>query len=88
MRGVQGVPDSTSVTAVVLNVTVTQPDVAGYASVYPSGTTPPLASNLNYSKGQTVPNLVVARVGDDGRINVISSASTHVIIDVVGWFDG
>lgn len=86
IRGVKLVPNSTNVTAVVLNVTVTDPDGPGYATVYPSLTTVPTASNLNYLKGQSVPNLVVARVGADGRINLISQASSHMIVDVVGWF--
>lgn len=88
IRGVKGVPNSTSVVAVVLNVTVTQPAGSGYATVYPTGTTAPTASNLNYVKGQTVPNLVVVKVGADGKIYLLSQASTHMIVDVVGWFGG
>ncbi len=85
VRGVAGVPDSSDVKAVVLTVTVTQPDYAGYLSVFASGMDRPTASNLNYVRGQTVSNQVIAEVGSDGRVNVFAFRSTHVVIDVVGW---
>ena len=86
IAGQGGVPLG-GVTAVVLNVTVTQPTAETYVTVFPSGTTPPLASNLNVLPGQTVPNLVVARVGPDGKVSVYNNTGTlHVVIDVVGWF--
>jgi len=48
----------------------------------------PTTSNLNFAAGQTIPNLVVARVGQDGNISFFNAAgATDVIADVVGWFD-
>jgi hypothetical protein len=48
----------------------------------------PTASNLNFGAGQTIPNLVVARVGHGGDVAIFNAAgSTDVIADVVGWFD-
>jgi len=88
IRGVQGVPNSLSVKAVVLTVTVTQPGGPGYATVYPSLTTAPTASNLNYLKDKTISNLVVVPVGTDGKINLVSYASTHMVVSVAGWFGG
>ncbi|MGH9226597.1 MAG: hypothetical protein ACRD2W_23065 [Acidimicrobiales bacterium] len=36
---------------------------------------------------QTVPNLVVAKVGADGKVNLFNlTGSTHVVADVAGWF--
>jgi hypothetical protein len=87
VTGVGGVPAGAS--AVVLNVTVTEPTAPSYLTVYPSGTPRPLASNLNYVAGQTVPNLVVAKVGTDGRVDAFNAAgATHLVFDVVGWFEG
>jgi hypothetical protein len=82
-----GVPGS-GVAAVVLNVTVTAPTSGGYISVYPDGVTRPLASNLNFSANETVPNLVIAPVGADGRVDFYngSGGSAHLIADVSGWF--
>jgi hypothetical protein len=85
--GVGGVLDL-AVDSVVLNVTVTEPTARGFLTVFPANVARPTASNLNFSPGQTVPNLVVARVDDAGRIRIFnSSGSSHVVADVVGWFN-
>jgi hypothetical protein len=54
--GASGVP-ATNVSAVVLNATVTEPTAGSHLTVYPTGVPRPLAANLNFSAGQTVPNL-------------------------------
>ncbi|MBW3547057.1 MAG: hypothetical protein KY452_02835 [Actinobacteria bacterium] len=81
-----GVPAS-GVSAVVMNVTVTQPTASSVLTAWPSGETQPNASNLNYTAGQTVPNLVVVKVGAEGKVNLRNlSGYTHVVADVVGWY--
>lgn len=88
VTGRGGVPAS-GVGAVVLNVTATQPTAAGFLTLFPSGSPLPPASNLNFVPGQSVPNLVVVRVGANGRVGMYnSSGHTHVIFDVAGWFAG
>ena len=43
-------------------------------------------SNLNFVAGQTVPNLVLARVGQGNGVNFsINAGTADVIADVVGW---
>jgi hypothetical protein len=79
-----GLP-ATGLTSVVMNVTVTQPASAGFLTVWPSGSPRPNASNLNFASGQTVPNLVIAKLGPGGAIAYNSSARTHVIIDILGY---
>lgn len=69
--------------AVGLNITVTEPDAAGYLTVFPCGQPTPLASSLNFIAGQTIPNYVIAQLGPGGTICVFSNVSTHVIADVV-----
>src|SRR5262245_16691121 len=49
-----GIP-ATGVGAVMLNVTAVNPTAPGYLTVYPCGTTPPKASNVNYTTGQVIP---------------------------------
>jgi hypothetical protein len=72
---------------VVVNVTATQPSTGGYLTVWPSGEARPNASNLNFTAGQTIPNLVVAKVGSNGQISIYNNTgSTHVIVDVLGYF--
>src|SRR5207247_7160663 len=61
-----GIP-ATGVAAVVLNVTVTGPTAPSFVTVWPTGPPRPTASNINFTKGQTVPNLVTVQVGCGGR---------------------
>lgn len=81
-----GVP-SVGVGSVALNVTVTNPTASGFLTVWPAGSPRPNASNLNFSPGQTVPNMVTVPVGQDGKVSIYASAGTSdVIVDVLGWF--
>ncbi|MFB8395408.1 hypothetical protein [Streptomyces yangpuensis] len=85
VAGVEGVP-LTGVTAVVLNVTVTNPTEVSHLIVHPHGIGRPGVSNLNFTAGQTVANLVVVPVVD-GRVTFYNnSGSTDVIADLNGWF--
>jgi len=86
VTGRGGVPVS-GVTAVVLNVTVTQPASQGFITVYAGGTTRPSASNLNFLAGQTVPNLVIAPVATDGTVSLFngSAGTVQLIADVSGY---
>jgi len=87
VTGVGGVP-ATGVTAVALNVAVT--NAAGppsYLTVWPKGATRPFASNINFSPGVSVSNVVVARVGADGSVSIYNSTGTvAVVADVQGWY--
>lgn len=85
VRSVGGLPST--VGAVVLNVTATDLDGADtFVTVYPAGVARPLASNLNVTGGQSVPNLVVTPTGD-GRVTLYSNAGTvHLVADVEGWY--
>lgn len=77
----------TGVGAVALNVTVASPTASNYLTVYPSGAAQPIASNLNFTAGQTIANMVIAKVGNDGQIAIFNKAgATQVVVDVVGWF--
>ena len=84
VTGAAGVPVS-GVGAVSLNVTAVDPDGAGFVTVFPCGERP-LAANLNYVKGQIVPNAVIAPVSAAGEVCFFSLADTHLIADVNGWF--
>ncbi|WP_158714732.1 PKD domain-containing protein [Streptomyces erythrochromogenes] len=86
ISGLRGVPEG--ITAVALNVTVTNPKEAGHLSVFPAGGSIPITSNVNFTAGQTVANAVIVPVGPDGSINVRNGAwaGTDVIVDVVGFY--
>ncbi|MCL4449046.1 MAG: hypothetical protein M1483_04565 [Actinobacteria bacterium] len=90
VAGEGGIPASASATpptAVVLDVAVTDTTAPSYLTVYPSGATPPTASDLNWTAGVTRANLVVATLAPGGTLLVYNfSGSTDVVIDVVGYF--
>ena len=87
VTGVGGVPTA-GVAAVVLNVTATNASgPASFLTVWPKGAVRPLASNLNFSAGTSVPNLVTARVGADGSVSVYNNVGVvSVVADVQGWY--
>jgi hypothetical protein len=87
VAGVNGVP-ATGVTSVVLNVTATgATGPESFLTVFPAGTQQPLASDLNFVAGQTVPNLVVATVGANGQVSIYNNlGSVDVVVDVEGYF--
>ncbi|MFD9370107.1 peptidoglycan recognition protein [Streptomyces sp. NPDC060020] len=85
VAGVDGIP-ATGVKAVVLNVTATNPTQPSFVSVYPSGTTRSSASNLNFTPGQTIPNLVVVPVVD-GKVSFYNNqGNVDLIADITGYF--
>jgi hypothetical protein len=84
-RGAGGVP--VAATAVVANVTVTGPTAAGFLTAWPSDAPRPTASDLNFVPGQTVPNLVVVKIGADGKVNLYNlTGTTDAVVDVVGYY--
>ena len=86
VTGVGGVPAS-GVGAVVLDLTATEPSAAGYLGVFPANEAMPAASSLNFAAGQTIANMVTAKVSADGKVKIYNGAgTTHVVADVAGWF--
>jgi hypothetical protein len=86
VAGVSGVPADAS--AVSLNVTATDTRVGGYVTVWPTGGTRPVVSNLNFVSGQTVPNLVTTKVGTGGTVSLFnaSGAAVDLIVDLGGYY--
>ncbi len=88
VAGLGGVPAS-GVEAAVLNVTAIDPSSGGYLTVYPAGGKVPLASSVNYSAGEVVPNRVIVPLASDGDVSIYSSAGTpNLAVDVSGWLSG
>jgi uncharacterized protein (DUF1501 family) len=85
IAGRESVPEHA--TAVVLNVTATRVTGPSYVSVWPHGDDPPGTSNLNVAPGQTIANLVVCRLGDEGALSITNPITDcDVIADVLGFF--
>jgi len=86
IRGNCGVP--TSAKAVAVNITSVGSAGGGYLIAYPSGGTLPLASYLTFDPGQgaLANGGIVALSTLPNDLAVTTSTSTHVIIDVFGYF--
>ena len=76
-------------TAIALNVTAVTPSGAGYATVFPFGTTQPVAASVNYTAGAVVNNAIIAQIPNplsSFDFTVYSFAQSHYVIDIVGYF--
>ena len=70
----------------IANVTATSTTAWGYLSAWPTGSAQPVASNLNFLPGQTVPNLVMMKLGNGGAISIANGpGSANVLVDVMGY---
>ena len=86
--GAAGVPAS-GVSAAIVNLTVTRPTASSYLTVYPGGQPLPSTSSLNFLAGETRANRAIVPVGPDGTITIYNRAGTsHVVVDVNGWYTG
>ncbi|MCE9621707.1 MAG: hypothetical protein K8R99_05110 [Actinomycetia bacterium] len=85
VAGRGGVPGA-GAGSVALNVTAINPSAAGFMTVWPAGQARPNASNLNFTAGQVIPNMVIVPIGADGQISLWSYSSVDVLVDVLGWF--
>jgi hypothetical protein len=82
--GLGWVPATAS--AVATNLTVVEPRQPGFATAWPAGQGWPGASNANMERaGEIVPVATLTRLGE-GSLSLLTSASSHVVLDVSGWF--
>jgi len=69
-----------------INVTIAGAEANGFANIYPQGSAsaPDANSVINFNAGRNVANGVTATTGTESKFCIYTSATTHVIIDVVG----
>lgn len=75
--------------AVALNVTAVTPSGAGFATVYQSGLTRPLAASLNYTAGAVVNNTVVVGIPNPLGLTdftIYTFAASDYVVDIVGYY--
>jgi hypothetical protein len=77
-------------TAAVVTLTATDALNQGWISVFPCGETPPITSNLNVRVNEARAVSAIVGLGTDplakGKICIQSNITTHVIIDVNGYY--
>jgi hypothetical protein len=79
-----GIP--TTAAAYSMNVTVVPDGGLGYLTVWPTGSAQPLVSTLNSFDGSVVANAAIVPAGTNGAISVFTAGSTHVVLDINGYF--
>lgn len=85
---VAGIP-ATGVRAIVVNLTAVKAHSRGWFTAFPSGTSLPATSTLNFRAGWTGSVTATVPVGADGTIIVRAGAGgADLLVDVVGWYAG
>ena len=85
VTGRGGVPASCA--AAVLNVTIAGATGDTFLTVWPNGEGQPTTSSVNARPGQTAANLVISKLGADGKIRIRNeNGSAHILVDVAGYF--
>jgi hypothetical protein len=84
-----GVPIA-GVGAVYLNFVATGGTAPGFLTVFPTGSSQPGVSSLNYLPGPNVANAVISQVGTGGQVTIrnTSAGSVDLVGDVGGYFVG
>ncbi|MBM7790362.1 hypothetical protein [Tenggerimyces flavus] len=84
--GVGGVP-TTNVSAVAVNITVTNPSADTGLLAWPTGTTRPTVTTLSTNAGRTMSASAQVKVGIGGKISVFASnGSLDLFVDVQGYY--
>lgn len=83
------VGDKGSFAAAALNITVVNPNVAGYITAFPYLASQPTAATINYVAGDIRNGLAIVRLDQTPatyEFSVYSFAQTHLVADIVGYF--
>lgn len=70
---------------VLAHLTITQPDGAGYATIFPCGDRPP-TSTINFGAGDTIATTALVQVDAQDKVCVETSIAAHVVVDLEGTF--
>ena len=69
----------------MFNATVVPQPRLGYLTLWPDGQSMPTVSTLNAYDGFVTSNMAIVP-NIDGTINAFASDSTHLILDISGYF--
>jgi hypothetical protein len=83
-QGGCGIPITAA--AYSLNLTVVPDGVLSYLTTWPTGASQPFVSTLNSFDGRVVANAAIVPAGTGGAISVFVTNSTHVVLDINGYF--
>jgi hypothetical protein len=83
LAGQRGIPANATVVSV--NVAAVAPGATGSVTLWGCGTQP-LIQSVNFSGGRTVATGIQVQLSNTGTMCISSTASTHLVIDVTGWW--
>ena len=79
----------TGAVAVGVNITVTETVGPGFVTAWDGSTGRPTASIVNSSgANQNIANYAIVPVLPDGTFQLFTSSTTHLIVDLMGYFPG
>jgi hypothetical protein len=82
-----GLPQSSDVAALVVNLLVISPIGAGWIAAWPNNTPMPVVSNLNFKTGDVLANSAVLKVWpSNGSWSLYTTTTTHFVTDVTGYY--
>lgn len=82
-----GLPQTTDIAALAVNMLVIVPAAEGWIAAWPTGTSMPLVSNLNYKANDVLANSAILKINQTtADFNVYTVASTHLAVDVTGYY--
>ncbi len=86
VAGTHGIP--ADATSVVVNLTTVNPATYGYMQAFGGDYIRPYTSVSNWSAHQTIANLAVIQLGDDGNFDLsnMGTGAADFVADVVGYF--
>ena len=83
-RNACGVPLAAQ--AIVGNVTTVSPAMNGFLTFWPSNAMRPLVATSNFRAGQNFNRHFTVGLGTDGAFKIYALTSSHLVIDVSGYF--
>lgn len=73
--------------AIAGNVTVVPGNTGGYLTLFPSNAAQPIVANSNFKPFEVTNNVFTVGLGaTDGAFKIFASATTHVVVDITGYF--
>jgi hypothetical protein len=69
-----------------INVAALLPAADGFMTIFPTGEPQPTSSALNFLGGEVIANAIVAPAGTGGAISIFVNVSTHMILDINGYY--
>jgi hypothetical protein len=71
-----------------INIGAILPAADGFLTAYPTGGAQPTVSNVNFLANEVIANSAVIGAGTNASISVFVNVTTHLIIDINGYYAG